>query len=126
VCIQLKCTDYPESSKIKIYTSDDQKTKIDVDIILVSTTYWVKKRSIIITVCQQHCYSSSKHSNENNNKNAVINTLQTNKGNLCHVIPKVRIFIIVVIKFIAPKIDDKPAICKLKIENQLMVLDVLC
>jgi hypothetical protein len=52
---------------------------------------------------------------DNNNKIAVINTAQTNNGILCILIPGERIFITVVIKFIAPKIDDAPAKCKLKI-----------
>jgi uncharacterized membrane protein len=46
---------------------------------------------------------------------AVIKTAQTNRGNLCIVIPGALIFIIVVIKFIAPNIDDIPARCKLNI-----------
>jgi len=49
------------------------------------------------------------------NKNAVINTDQTNKGNLCINIPGARILNIVTIKLIAPKIDAAPAMCKLKI-----------
>jgi len=53
--------------------------------------------------------------NDNNNKNAVINTAQTNNGILCIFNPGARIFITVVIKLIAPKIEDAPAKCKLKI-----------
>lgn len=34
---------------------------------------------------------------------------QQNKGNLCNVIPGFRIFRIVVMKFIAPNIDEIPA-----------------
>jgi hypothetical protein len=52
---------------------------------------------------------------DNNNKNAVINTDQTNKGNLNISIPLQRILYIVTIKFIAPAIEDIPATCKLKI-----------
>lgn len=52
---------------------------------------------------------------DNNNNTAVINTAHTNNGILCIVIPGVLILITVVIKFIAPKIDDIPAKCKLKI-----------
>jgi len=52
---------------------------------------------------------------DNNNKNAVINTAQTYKGNLCINIPGLRMLKIVTIKLIAPKIEDAPAICKLKI-----------
>ena len=52
---------------------------------------------------------------DNNNKNAVINTDHTYKGNLCINIPGLRILKIVTMKLIAPKIEDAPAICKLKI-----------
>jgi len=47
--------------------------------------------------------------NDNNNKNAVIYTAQTNNGVRLAVIPGARIFVIVTIKLIAPKIDDTPA-----------------
>jgi len=53
--------------------------------------------------------------NDNNNKTAVINTAHTNNGILWNVIPGALIFKIVVMKFIAPKIDEIPAKCKLKI-----------
>jgi hypothetical protein len=53
--------------------------------------------------------------NDNNNNIAVINTAHTNNGILWNVIPGVLIFIIVVMKFIAPNIDEIPAKCKLKI-----------
>ena len=53
--------------------------------------------------------------NVNNNKIAVMKIAQTNKGNLCKVIPLVLIFKTVVIKFIAPNNDDIPDKCKLKI-----------
>jgi hypothetical protein len=48
---------------------------------------------------------------DNNNKKAVIYTAQTNNGVRFAVIPGARIFVIVTIKLIAPKIDDTPAIC---------------
>jgi hypothetical protein len=53
--------------------------------------------------------------NDNNNKNAVINTAQTNSGILCIFKPGERILKIVVIKLIAPNKEEAPAICKLKI-----------
>lgn len=52
---------------------------------------------------------------DNNNNTAVINTAQTNNGNLCKVNPGALIFKIVVIKFEAPKIELIPDKCKLKI-----------
>jgi len=57
----------------------------------------------------------AKTGNDNNNKNAVINTDHTNKGMLCIFIPGLRILNIVVMKLIAPKIEEAPAKCKLKI-----------
>jgi hypothetical protein len=44
-----------------------------------------------------------------------MNTAQTNNGILCIFKPGDLIFITVVIKFIAPKIEDAPAKCKLNI-----------
>lgn len=52
---------------------------------------------------------------DNNNKNAVIKTDHTNRGNLCIYIPRALILIMVVIKLIAPSIEEAPARCKLKI-----------
>ncbi len=52
---------------------------------------------------------------ESSNKKAVIKTAHTNKGVLCALIPGQRIFSIVTIKFTAPKMEEMPAKCKLKI-----------
>lgn len=48
-------------------------------------------------------------------RTAVIRTDQTNKGMESKDIEADRIFMIVVIKLIAPRIEDAPAKCKLKI-----------
>lgn len=53
--------------------------------------------------------------NDNNSNKAVIATDQTNKGIRSNVNPGDRILITVVIKFTAPKIDEIPAKCRLKI-----------
>lgn len=52
---------------------------------------------------------------DNNNKMAVKNTAQTKRGIRSIVIPLGRIFITVVIKFTAPRIEETPAKCKEKI-----------
>lgn len=52
--------------------------------------------------------------NDNNNKIAVTKMAHTNNGNLCRVIPGALILRTVVIKFIAPKIEDIPDKCRLK------------
>ena len=56
---------------------------------------------------------------DKSNKNAVTKIDQANKGILCNVMPGVLIFKIVVIKFTAPKIEDAPAKCKLKIAKSI-------
>lgn len=53
--------------------------------------------------------------NDRSKRIAVTKIAQQNNGNLCIVIPGLRIFKIVVIKFIAPNIEEIPARCKLKI-----------
>jgi len=57
----------------------------------------------------------AKTGKANNNNIAVTNIAQTNNGNLCKLIPLVRIFNTVVMKFIAPNKEDIPARCKLNI-----------
>lgn len=52
---------------------------------------------------------------DNNNKNAVVKTAQTNKGSLLIDIPRARNCKIVTIKLIAPTTEETPAICRLKI-----------
>jgi hypothetical protein len=51
----------------------------------------------------------AKTGRESRRRIAVKNTDHTNRGVRSHVIPAVRILIIVVIKFTAPKIDEAPA-----------------
>jgi hypothetical protein len=57
---------------------------------------------------------------DSNNKIAVINTVQTNKGNLLNSIPLHLIFWIVTIKLIAPAIDEMPAKWRLKIAQSTL------
>lgn len=52
---------------------------------------------------------------ERRRRKAVIKTDQTNRGSRSKVIPGVRIFIMVVIKFIEARIEEAPAKCKEKI-----------
>ena len=51
----------------------------------------------------------AKTGKDNNSKNTVIKIDQTNSGSRSIVIPGARILNIVVIKFIAPSIDETPA-----------------
>lgn len=52
---------------------------------------------------------------DNNSNRAVINTLHTNKGTRIQLCSLLRMLIIVVIKLIAPKIEEAPARCSEKI-----------
>jgi len=63
---------------------------------------------------------------DNNNSIAVTNTDQTNNGSLCIVKPRARMFMIVTIKFIAPRIDDAPAKCKLKMAKSTAGPECAC
>jgi len=68
-------------------------------------------RSIVI--------APAKTGKESNRRIAVKNTDHTKSGVRSQVIPEVRILIMVVIKLIAPKIDEAPAKCKLKIDRSI-------
>jgi hypothetical protein len=57
----------------------------------------------------------AKTGKDKRSKTAVIRTDQTNRGIESKVIVDERMFRIVVIKLMAPKIEDAPARCKLKI-----------
>jgi len=56
----------------------------------------------------------AKTGKDNNNKIAVKRTDQTNKGIVSNLIEEDRIFMIVVMKLIAPRIEEAPAKWRLK------------
>jgi hypothetical protein len=56
----------------------------------------------------------AKTGKDKRSRTAVINTDHTNNGIESSVMEEVRIFMIVVIKLIAPKIEEAPAKCNLK------------
>ena len=58
-------------------------------------------------------------------RKAVTRIDQTNSGILCMVMPGARMLNMVVIKLIAPKIDDAPAKCRLKIAKSIEAPDIL-
>jgi len=59
----------------------------------------------------------AKTGRERSRRIAVKNTDHTNSGVWSQVIPSLRILMIVVIKLMAPKIDDAPAKWRLKIDR---------
>jgi hypothetical protein len=54
----------------------------------------------------------AKTGSDNNNNTAVITTAHPNNASLCNLIPGLRIFNIVVMKFIAPRSELTPDRCK--------------
>jgi hypothetical protein len=54
----------------------------------------------------------AKTGKDNNNNTAVITTAHPNNASLCNLIPGLRIFNIVVMKFIAPSNEETPDRCK--------------
>lgn len=63
---------------------------------------------------------------ESSSRIAVTKIAHTNRGSLCSVIPGFRILRTVVIKFIAPSIDEIPARCRLKIARSTEPPEWLC
>lgn len=59
--------------------------------------------------------AAARTGKEKARRKEVISTDQTKRGTLDQVIPKVFILKIVTIKLIAPRIEETPAICKLRI-----------
>jgi hypothetical protein len=53
----------------------------------------------------------AKTGNDNKSNQAVIHTAQTKRGVRLAVMPGARIFVIVTIKLIAPRIEETPAKC---------------
>ena len=56
---------------------------------------------------------------ESSSRNAVTRTDQTNSGILCSVMPGARMLKIVVMKLMAPRIDDAPARCSDRIAKSI-------
>jgi hypothetical protein len=104
------CEIIPNPGRIKIYTSGCPKNqnkcwyKIGSPPPAGSKNEVFKFRSVNSIVI-----APANTGSERRRRIAVKNTDHTNNGVLSHLIPGVRILIIVVIKFTAPKIDDAPA-----------------
>ena len=66
----------------------------------------------IAAKCRPIVMAPPKTGNDNNNKNEVTRTDQTNNGNLCKVIPGARMVKMVVMKFTPPRIVPNPPSAK--------------
>lgn len=106
---------YQIQVKLKYKLLGAQKIKINVDIKLDLLPWRVKKDVLKFRSVSNIVIAPAKTGKDKRSKIAVINTDQTNKGIRSNVIPIERMLIIVVIKLIAPKIDEAPAKCNEKI-----------
>jgi len=110
------CETAPNPGIIKIYTSGWPKNqnrcwyRIGSPPPAGSKNEVFKFRSVSSIVI-----APANTGNDNKSNTTVIVTAQTNSGIRSRCIPCHRILITVVIKLIAPKIDDAPAKCKEKI-----------
>jgi len=110
------CDTIPKPGIIKIYTSGCPKNQNRCWYKIGSPPPAGSKKDVLkFLSVNSIVIPPANTGKDNNNKTAVISTAQTKSGKRCIVIPGALILIIVVIKFIAPSIDDIPARCKLKI-----------
>src|SRR5664279_4301649 len=77
----------------------------------ITAAFGTEKRRSKIAIGKEHSIAPASTGSDNNNKNAVTRTDHANSGILCRVIPGARILKMVVMKLIAPRIDDAPAMC---------------
>jgi hypothetical protein len=108
----------PKAGRINIYTSGCPKNQNRCWYKTGSPPPFGSKNDVLKFLSVNNIViHPPKTGNDNSNKKAVMNTAQANKGTRCAAIPGARIFIIVTIKLIAPRIDEAPATCKLKIDK---------
>lgn len=109
-CCLIICEIIPKPGRIKIYTSGCPKNqnrcwyKIGSPPPAGSKNLVLKFRSVNNIVM-----APARTGNDSNNKIAVIFTDQTNSGIRSIIMPLERILMMVVMKLIAPRIDDAPA-----------------
>ena len=108
----------PNPGKIKIYTSGCPKNQNKCWYRIGSPPPAGSKNDVLrLRSVNNIVIAPANTGRDRSSKIAVKNTDHTKRGVRSQVIPAERILIIVVIKFTAPRIDDAPARCKLKIER---------
>lgn len=106
----------PNAGSIRIYTSGCPKNQKRCWYSTGSPPPFGSKKDVLKFLSVNNIViAPAKTGKDNKSKNAVMNTAQTKSGVRCAVMPGDLIFSIVTIKFIAPKIEETPARCKLKI-----------
>lgn len=111
----------PNAGKIKIYTSGCPKNQNKCWYKTGSPPPAGSKKAVLkLRSVNSIVIAPANTGNDNNNRKAVIKTAQTNKGVRLAVMPGKRIFVIVTIKLIAPRIDETPAKCNEKIAQSTL------
>lgn len=104
------CEIIPNPGRIKIYTSGWPKNQNKCWYRIGSPPPAGSKKEVLrFRSVSSIVIAPAKTGRDNSRRIAVKNTLQTNKGVWSQVIPGVRILMIVVMKFTAPKIEEAPA-----------------
>jgi len=114
----IMCEIIPKPGRIKMYTSGCPKNQNKCWYKIGSPPPAGSKKDVFkLRSVKSMVIAPARTGKDKSSKIAVKNTDHTNRGVRSHVIPTVRILIIVVIKLIAPKIDETPARCRLKIDK---------
>ena len=79
----------------------------------------VEERRAEIAVGQQHGDGAGKTGSDSSSRNAVTSTDQTKSGILCSVMPGARMLKIVVMKLMAPRIEEAPARCSARMAKSM-------
>lgn len=112
------CEIIPNPGRIKIYTSGCPKNQNKCWYKMGSPPPAGSKKEVFrFRSVSNIVMAPASTGKDRRRRIAVKNTDHTNKGVRSHVIPAVRILIIVVMKFTAPKIEDAPARWRLKIDR---------
>lgn len=110
------CDTIPNPGLIKIYTSGCPKNQNKCWYNTGSPPPAGSKKLVFLFRSVNNIVIAPANTGlDNNNSTAVLLTAHTNNGIRCLVLPIARIFLTVVIKLIAPKIDAAPALCSAKI-----------
>jgi len=106
----------PNPGKIRMYTSGCPKNQNKCWYKMGSPPPAGSKNEVLkFRSVNNIVIAPAKTGKDSNNNKAVMKTDQTNNGIRSNVMEEGRILIIVVMKLIAPKIDEMPARCREKI-----------
>jgi len=110
------CEIIPKPGRIRMYTSGCPKNQNKCWYRIGSPPPAGSKNDVFrLRSVNNIVIAPARTGKESKSKMAVRKTDHTNNGVRSHVIPTVRILIIVVMKLIAPRIEETPAKCSLKI-----------